>query len=104
MNSWNSTDNFVPYTVEEYKFYVNLYLENQYINDIQYEHYIDNGCLCKNCTNARQNIFIRAKRGEKKFNKIIHKDFVNKNIMEIINKKSISKNFKQNNRFGINFK
>lgn len=98
------TDNFIPYTSEEYKFYVNLYLENQYINDIQIEHYIDNGCLCLACTKARQEIFIKAKNGKTKFNKIIHQESLNKDIITRINKiKSISNNIKQNNRFKINF-
>ena len=101
LESWsnNIRDNFIPYTTDEYKFYVNLNLENQYINDIQLEHYIDNGCLCNICTKARKDIFIRAKKGEKKFNKIIHKNIINKNIIERFNKiKSIS-----NNRFKIKF-
>ena len=105
-------DNFIPYTNEEYKFYVNLYLENQYINDIQIEHYIDNGCLCIACTKARQEIIIKAKNGETSFDKIIHQESVNKNIINKINKinsyKSISKNIKQkiieqNNRFKIKY-
>jgi hypothetical protein len=97
-------DNFIPYTNEEYKFYVNLYLENQYINDIQIEHYIDNGCLCIACTKARQEIIIKAKNGETNFNKIIHQESVNKDILTRINKiKSISKNIKQNNRFKIKY-
>lgn len=98
------TYNFVPYTVEEYNFYVNLYLENQYMNDIQVEHYIDNGCLCIACTKARQEIFVKAKNGETKFNKIVHEEVVKKNIITKINTyKSISKNFKPKNRFGIVF-
>ena len=102
-------DNFIPYTNEEYKFYINLYLENQYINDIQIEHYIDNGCLCIACTKARQEIIIKAKNGETNFDKIIHKESVNKDIITRINKfKSISKNikqknFEQNNRFKIKY-
>lgn len=98
------TDNFTPYTNEEYKFYVNLYLENQYINDIQIEHYIDNGCLCIACTKARQEIFIKAKNGKTKFDKIIHQESVNKDIVKRINNiKNISNNIKQNNRFKIKF-
>jgi hypothetical protein len=106
LHKWSEiiTDNFVPYTKEEYNFYVNLYLENQYINDIQLEHYIDNGCLCNFCTKTRQEIFIRAKKGEKQFNKIIHQNEINKYINKKINDfKSISKNNKQNNRFKIKF-
>ena len=102
---------FTPYSRDEYKFYVNLYLENQYINDIQAEHYIDNGCLCMHCTKMRKNIFIRAKNGETHFEKITHQDAVNKGLtqkMNIINKikminKSISNNSKQNSKFGIKF-
>ena len=106
LQNWEKkiTNNFIPYTNEEYKFYVNLYLENQYINDIQIEHYIDNGCLCIACTNARQEIFINAKHGETKFNKIIHQEVVNKDIVNKIKiYKSISNNIKQNNRFKIKF-
>jgi hypothetical protein len=98
------TNNFIPYTTQEYNFYVKLYLENQYINDIQIEHYIDNGCLCVSCTKARQEIFIKAKKGETNFKKIIHQNAVNKNIITKINTfNSILKNSKQNNRFGIKF-
>ena len=62
----------VAYTPSEYRFYVNLYLENQHINDIQLEHYIDNGCFCKYCAVKRKEIFIKAKKGETHFEKIIH--------------------------------
>ena len=97
-------DNFIPYTNEEYKFYVNLYLENQYINDIQIEHYIDNGCLCIACNKVRQEIFIKAKNGKTIFDKIIHQESVNKdNIIRINKIKSISKKIKQNNMFRIKF-
>lgn len=76
---------FQPYTNIEYAFYVNLYLENQYINDIQLEHYIDNGCFCKFCIKKRKNIFIRAKNGETHFEKIVHTEVVNEEL-ENINK------------------
>ena len=106
LNGWgkNTTDNFIPYSNEEYKFYVNLYLENQYINDIQSEHYIDNNCICKYCTKMRSDIFIRAKNGETKFDKIIHQDVINKNIIQKINNyKSILKNSKNYPSFKIKF-
>lgn len=77
---------FKPYTIEEYNFYVNLYLENQYINDIQLEHYIDNSCFCKFCSLKRREIFFRAKRGEKNFEKIVHSEIINKQIQHINNK------------------
>ena len=77
---------FKPYTNDEYNFYVNLYLENQYINDIQLDHYIDNSCFCKFCSLKRREIFYRAKKGEKNFEKIVHSDIINKEFQNI-NKK-----------------
>jgi hypothetical protein len=70
-------DYFTPYTATEYNFYMILCLENQYINDIQIDHYIDNGCFCKYCINKRKDIFFRAKAGEKHFEKIIHTEVMN---------------------------
>lgn len=66
----------VPYTTSEYAFYLQLCLENQHINDIRINHYIDNGCFCKGCSNKRADIFQRAKEGETQFAKIIHIDVV----------------------------
>ena len=119
LNIWATKLNevFVPYTNDEFKFYINLCLENQYINDVQVEHYIDNGCFCQLCNVKRKNIFFRAKNGEKTFEKIIHEnvvfqekqniikkgiEIINKKI-EIINKKRSEKRGKKN-QFGINYK
>ena len=79
IQSWsNKLDSyFISYTTSEFKFYMNLCMENQYINDMQIEHYIDNGCFCKYCTNKRKDIFFRAKAGEKHFEKIIHTEVIN---------------------------
>ena len=84
LNHWNNkiTVSCTPYTVQEYDFYVILYLENQYINDIQTEHYIDNGCYCNLCKNKRREIFFKAKRGEKITEKITHNDLVIVNVQE----------------------
>lgn len=76
---------FIHYTEDEYKFYINLCLENQYINDIQVDHYIDNGCFCKYCKNKRRELFFKAKAGEKIFDKIIHTEIINDIKTEKIN-------------------
>jgi hypothetical protein len=88
LNMWENrlTAEFTPYNEAEYAFYINLCLENQYINDIEFDHYIDNGCLCVYCTQKRQDIFIRAKAGEKNFEKIIHREVINEVKNEKINK------------------
>jgi len=99
LNTWCNRlcESFIPYTVEEYNFYVNLCMENQYINDIQTEHYIDNGCFCKKCSIKRRDIFFKAKRGETTFEKINHSEAVIKenelknNLIKIYNKFKQSK-------------
>ncbi len=110
LNTWKTklSSAFVSYTVAEYKFYMQLCLENQYINDIQQNHYIDNGCYCKYCTNKRRDIYFKAKNGEKICEKIIHIDVVQeeqqkakKNILDIVNKKMTAQKFKSK-QFTIN--
>jgi len=104
LNSWKNKlcEPFVPYTEDEYKFYVNLYLENQYMNDIQLEHYIDNSCYCKYCSLKRNEIFIRAKNGEKHFEKIVHSEIINKQIQNINTKIKQMVQIKVNNINNIN--
>ena len=73
------------YTPEEYKFYINLCLENQYINDIHVEHYIDNGCSCRLCSSKRGAMFFKAKRGEN-IDRIVHTEVLNERNQNINNK------------------
>jgi hypothetical protein len=110
----------IPYTNDEFQFYMNLCLENQYINDIQLEHYIDNGCFCHLCNNKRREIYFKAKNGETNFEKILHNTTVNETLekknniikqkiaifnkkIETINKRQEKKKIKKN-QFGINYK
>jgi hypothetical protein len=82
---------------------MNLCLENQYINDVQIDHYIDNGCFCKLCKEKRREIFFKAKSGEKITEKIIHNEIVNEVHNEKINK--ISNKIKEFiNNHGVNKK
>jgi hypothetical protein len=84
LKEWQNklSDNFIPYNESEYDFYVVLYLENQYINDMQTEHYIDNGCYCNLCKDKRREIFFKAKKGEKITEKITHVELVNENVQQ----------------------
>lgn len=86
----------IPYTEQEYNFYINLCLENQYIDDIQIDHYIDNGCFCKYCSKKRRDIYFKAKAGEKIFEKIIHNEVINEVKTENI--KNIAKKFASQNK------
>lgn len=105
LDSWKNrlTIECTPYTKEEYNFYINIALENQYINDIDTEHYIDNGCFCKYCTIKRKEIYLMAKSGVTKFDKIIHNNVINEFNNE--QKKQLdqlnSKKYRQN-QFKIN--
>ena len=90
----------MSYTESEYLFYVNLNLENQFYSDVQSEHYIDNGCLCKGCSLKRTHFFEKAKKGIVIKEKINHTEIVNeiienknKTINKIIDKiNNINKN------------
>jgi hypothetical protein len=88
LNIWNKKIDTVhtPYTEEQYNFYINLCLENQYLNDFQIDHYIDNGCLCKPCSSKRNEYFNKIKNGEQIKDKIIHNVVVNELITNKISK------------------
>jgi len=96
LNAWlkKTTTEVIPYTQEEYDFYINLSLENKIYNSIQREHYIDNGCLCQACHEKRCEIFYKAKNGETTFEKIIHTDvvaeYVNNVNLKIVNKVNVA--------------
>jgi hypothetical protein len=82
LNLWKNklSEPVLSYTESEYLFYVNLNLENQIYNDLQFEHYIDNGCLCKGCSFKRRQIFEKAKKGIVIKEKIIHSKIINEII------------------------
>lgn len=100
LNEWKRklTSDFTPYTESEYDFYVILYLENQYINDFQPDHYIDDGCLCNLCKAKRRDTFFKAKKGIQITEKITHNVLVQENVqqrntrmLELIKKKIVEK-------------
>jgi len=110
INMWQrrTCEEFTPYTETEYNFYMNLCLENQYINDIQKNHYIDNGCFCKFCKEKRKEIFLKAKSGAKITEKIIHSEVINQiknnkinELKEIINTHLMTKQKFNPNQFKI---
>lgn len=50
----NKTSNvYTGYNKTEYELYNQITLENQYYNDIEYDHYKDNGCKCNICFKKR---------------------------------------------------
>ena len=94
---------YTPYTLQEYTFYMQLCLENKHINDIQYEHYIDNGCGCKLCSIERRKIFCKVKKGEKILNKIVHRQVARTAIMNKLTVNNVlSSNKYEKNLFTLN--
>lgn len=47
---------FTPFSFDEYRFYVRIYLENQHYPDLQIIHYKDGGCVCESCTIVRERV------------------------------------------------
>jgi hypothetical protein len=89
--SWESklTKRFEPFNNAEYQLYIKISLENQVYDNVQHDHYIDNGCSCKACSLKRKDVYFRALKGEPIHDKIIHNDEINAFIAEG-NKKIIS--------------
>lgn len=89
------------YTKKEYDFYIKLSSENQNMNEIQNDHYIDNGCTCEGCCLKRVKIRETIKNGEKRPSKIKHEKgvgvkpqvFIKSFKKETSNKKKIFSKF-----------
>ena len=77
-------------------------MENKYYNNnIEWDHYIDNGCLCMVCSKKRNEIVKRLKMGVKTIKeKIIHDNELLKR--EIILKRSSIMNEKMKKQANLN--
>ena len=64
-NHWvnKSTSDFVSYSEEQYKTYEDLSMENAYIDYIQLNHYMDEGCSCNACNVKRNAVSYKILRG-----------------------------------------
>jgi hypothetical protein len=75
VNLWKSKidkRSFKPFNQEEYNLYTSITRDNQYMSEIDHEHYIDMGCLCKGCCRQRGLTLIKIRNGEKITEKINH--------------------------------
>ena len=91
----------VTYTEQEYTFYFRLCLENQTSHEVQEDHYIDNGCLCKWCSLKRVQIFEKLKKGLPITEKISHVEIINEihnKKKELLNKLIINQNKNKNEK------
>jgi hypothetical protein len=75
LNMWRlklNNQKFKTFNPEEYVFYMDIALDNQYMSEIQMEHYIDLGCLCNACCRKRAKTLMKLKNGEIVNEKINH--------------------------------
>jgi hypothetical protein len=90
LNSWKrkTAVHFEPFTPAEYHLYIKISLENQVYDNVQHDHYIDNGCSCRACSLKRKEIYFKALKGEAINEKIIHNNEI-KAVLAEGNKKII---------------
>jgi hypothetical protein len=94
---WNQKkDNyFIPFQLSEYKVYEYISIENQYINVIQIEHYIDEGCICVLCNKKRNIIAYKLLNGVETNERIYHNEVKQQVVVDKIDKvKKMNKYFK----------
>ena len=100
LNTWQHklTQQWTPYTEQEYKLYLTVSLENQIATDVQREHYADEGCRCTLCASKRVDIFNKLQRGENVNDRISHRELAEAQSQQkydtlkmAVNKKSRSK-------------
>lgn len=103
MDEWstkiNNSNIWISYNEKEYDLYLKITIENQCKNLIQYNHYIDIGCLCKLCSNKRNLIKEKAKKGEKINCIVDHSELVNARLEQLKIQKTMQERIKFLNKF-----
>lgn len=77
-------DSFCYFTPEQYKLYIEISNDNQHLPQTQYDHYIDNGCVCEICKKQRRLLFAKLCMGKTDIERINH----NECILDKIKKKN----------------
>jgi hypothetical protein len=87
-NEWSikSMDNRDSYTSEQYKLYEEITIENTHIDFIQFDHYMDEGCLCKACSIKRREFASNLINGIPVNERLIHTeaktDLIKKRVIQ----------------------
>lgn len=73
-NTWfqKSGDSRVAYTLDEYKLYTSISIENCHIDKIQLDHYFDEGCICRACNLKRNETVAKIMKGIEVKDRIVH--------------------------------
>ena len=112
-NEWSQkcSENYNGYTLDQYKIYQEITLENSHIDYIQMDHYFDEGCLCKACGLKRAEVASKIMRGLQITDRIVHTDakneFIQKRVICVNNINKVLQNIPKRvnvNRFKPNLK
>lgn len=75
------------YSLEQYKLYESITIENSHLDQVQFEHYMDEGCICKACNLKRAEIASKIMRGILVTERLVHieakTEFLEKRINKI---------------------
>ena len=89
LNKWNlkKSKNEIPYTLEQYKVYQDISLENCHTDKVDLHHYIDDGCSCKACiikrNKIKQHILNKTYNGEKIYHVEAKKELIGKRLSQL---------------------
>jgi len=64
------------FTSDQYNLYLKISLENQFYDQIERFHYLDNGCFCDACNMKRREIYVKAVNNQPINEKIIHENCI----------------------------
>ena len=97
INKWSLKTDIIanPFTLDEYKLYEYISIENTYEYGIQDKHYIDEGCICKACNIKRDQIKHKILSGQQINERIIHEE---------VKKEIIIKHIKPFNKYPLNLR
>lgn len=75
-NEWllKSSEEKECYSLEKYKLYEEITIENCHFDYVQFDHYMDEGCVCKACTLKRAELASKISRGILVTERLIHKE------------------------------
>jgi hypothetical protein len=109
-NKWNlkKCEIKIPYTLEQYKVYENISLENCYMDKVQLHHYIDDGCSCQACiikrNRIKQNILNKKYNGEKIFHVEARIELIGKRLVQVQKINNAIQKSNLNNKFNSKLK
>ena len=74
------------YTLDQYKLYEQITIENSHLDIIQSDHYFDEGCTCKACNMKRLETISKIIRGIEVKDRIVHTDAKAELIQKRVNR------------------